>query len=67
MWESMVELMSALFFSALTLLVGSCIVVPMVAALRAVSVGSAGVGLRLASRKRASVFSTNWKTSSAER
>jgi hypothetical protein len=40
MLESVVELLSGLFFSALTLLVGSCIVGSIVAALRAVRGGS---------------------------
>jgi hypothetical protein len=37
MLESIVELLGSLFLSAVTLLIGSCIVGPIVAALRAVS------------------------------
>lgn len=40
MLESVVELLGGLFLGALTLLIGSCIVVSIVAALRAVSGGS---------------------------
>jgi hypothetical protein len=40
MLESVVELLGGLFLSALTLLIGSCIVGSIVAALRAVSDGS---------------------------
>jgi len=43
MLESIVELLGGLFLSALTLLIGSCIVGSIVAALRAVSPGSAAV------------------------
>jgi hypothetical protein len=43
MLESIVELLGGLFLSALTLLIGSCIVASIVAALRAVSPGSAAV------------------------
>jgi hypothetical protein len=40
MLEGIVELLACLFLSALTLLIGSCIVGSMVAALRAVNRGS---------------------------
>ena len=43
MMESTVELLGGLFLSALTLLIGSSIVGSIVAALRAVSPGSAAV------------------------
>jgi hypothetical protein len=46
MLESTVELLGGLFLSALTLLIGSCIVGSIVAALRAVSRGSATVSAR---------------------
>ncbi len=46
MLESTVELLCGLVLSALTLLIGSCIVGPIVAALRAVSRGSAAAGTR---------------------
>jgi hypothetical protein len=46
MLESTVELLGGLFLSALILLIGSCIVGSIVAALRAVSRGSAGVSTR---------------------
>jgi hypothetical protein len=53
MLESVAEFLGGLFFSTLTLLIGSCIVGSIVAALRAVSRGRAAVrtgregGLRL--------------------
>jgi hypothetical protein len=43
MMESIVELLGSLFLSAVTLLIGSCIVGPIIAALRAVSTRSASV------------------------
>jgi hypothetical protein len=43
--ESIVELLVALFLIALTLLIGSCIVGSIVAALRAVGHGSATVNI----------------------
>jgi hypothetical protein len=46
MLESVVELLGGLFLSALTLLIGSCIVGSIVAALRAVSRESATVNTR---------------------
>jgi hypothetical protein len=46
MLESIVELLGGLFFSALALLVGSSIVGSIIAALRAVSGGSATVNTR---------------------
>jgi hypothetical protein len=46
MLESIVELLGALSFSALTALVGTCIVGSTVAALRAVSRGSATVNTK---------------------
>jgi hypothetical protein len=46
MLESVVELLGGLFLSALILLIGSCIVGSIVAALRAVSQGSATVNSR---------------------
>jgi hypothetical protein len=46
MLESAVEVLGGLFLSALTLLIGSCIVGSIVAALRAVSRGSGTVGTR---------------------
>jgi hypothetical protein len=46
MLGSTVELLSGLFLSALTLLIGSCIVGSIIAALRAVSRGSAAVSTR---------------------
>jgi hypothetical protein len=46
MLESIVELLGALSFSALTALVGTCIVGSIVAALRAVSRGSATVSTK---------------------
>jgi hypothetical protein len=47
MLESAVELLCGLLFSVLTLLIGSCIVGSIVAALRACSPGSATVGTRM--------------------
>jgi len=46
MLESSVELLGGLFLSALALLIGSCIVGSIVAALRALSRGTAGVNKR---------------------
>jgi hypothetical protein len=40
MWESIVELLGGLLLSALPILIGSCIVGSIVAALRAVNCGS---------------------------
>jgi hypothetical protein len=46
MLENTVELLAGLFLSALTLLIGFCIVGSIVAALRAVSRGSASVSAK---------------------
>jgi hypothetical protein len=46
MLEGSVELLGGLFLSALTLLIGSCTVGSIVAALRALSRGTAGVSRR---------------------
>ena len=46
MLEGVVELLGGLLLSALTLLIGSCIVGSIVAALRAVSRGRATVNMR---------------------
>jgi hypothetical protein len=46
MLESTVELLGGLFLSALTFVIGSCIVGSIVAALRAVSRGSIAVSTR---------------------
>jgi len=46
MLESIVELVGALSFSVLTALIGTCIVGSIVAALRAVSCGSAAVSTK---------------------
>jgi hypothetical protein len=46
MLESIVELLGALSFSAVTALIGTCIVGSIVAALRAVSRGSASVSTK---------------------
>ena len=47
MLESTVELLGDLYLSALTLLIGFCIVGSIVPALRAVSRGSAAVSMKL--------------------
>jgi len=54
MLESIVELLGGLFLSTLTLLVGFCIIGSIVAALRAVSGGSATVNTRRRGRSSAS-------------